>query len=129
MFFKEAKRNFATHSDFSVEIKDEVDRLKVLRDIWTLIGYMIEIYRILHHLSVKSMLKKFKLKPVPVIFSNSQNFDQAIMFFLWITILYPKVLNFYAVKDAKMNNIGCPTETSLIKIGRQKTLPMKREKT
>ena len=31
--YTEAKRNFATHSDFSVEIKDEVDKSKVLRGI------------------------------------------------------------------------------------------------
>ena len=43
IFNTDAKQSFATtHSNFSVEIKDKVDRLKVLRDICTLIGYMID---------------------------------------------------------------------------------------
>ena len=29
----QAKRNFAAHSDLSIEIRDKDDRLKVLRDI------------------------------------------------------------------------------------------------
>ena len=41
---KEAKRKFATHSDLSVEIKDNIDRLELLRDISILIRYMIDTF-------------------------------------------------------------------------------------
>ena len=39
------KRNFLTHSDLSVEINDEVNRLKALRDILTLTEYIIDSIR------------------------------------------------------------------------------------
>ena len=39
------KRNFAKHSVLTVEIKDKVDRLKVPRDISTLIVYIIDNFR------------------------------------------------------------------------------------
>ena len=55
----EAKQNFAKHSALSVETKDKVDRLKVLRNISTLVGYMIDTYR-------KSLFQKVQLRPVPV---------------------------------------------------------------
>ena len=41
----EARRNFTTHSDLSVKIKDKSSTSKVLRDIWTLSGYMIDTFK------------------------------------------------------------------------------------
>ena len=45
LIYSEAKGNFATHSDFSVNIKDKIDRLNVLRDNPTLMGYMLDTFR------------------------------------------------------------------------------------
>ena len=39
------KRYFVTHSDCWVKMEDEVYKPEVLRNIWTLIGYMIENFR------------------------------------------------------------------------------------
>ena len=41
---KQAERNFATHSDLSVEIQDKIDRLKGVRNVLTLIGCMIDTF-------------------------------------------------------------------------------------
>ena len=42
----EVKQNFAAHSDLTVhQIKDIIHRLKALRDIWDLIGYVIDSFR------------------------------------------------------------------------------------
>ena len=41
----EAKRNFAKLFDFLVELEDNVYKSKVLRDISTLIAYMIDTFR------------------------------------------------------------------------------------
>ena len=58
----EAERNFAAHFDLSVEIKDQTDRLKVLRDI-------------------SKGCSKSEMRQAPVTVSDTRKVDLSIMSF------------------------------------------------
>ena len=114
----EAKRNFATHSDFPVEIKDKVYKFKVLRDIWTFIGTWLTFLEIPHLLSVrlfekveikKNLSQSLILEKVicpsclfrfatlqPNVFKLTQ---QRLFFFIFQT----NVQKFFTFQNAKMN--------------------------
>ena len=51
------KRYFITHSDCWVKMEDEVYKPEIVRNIWTLIGYMIENFRNITTVTV-TILKK-----------------------------------------------------------------------
>ena len=63
----EAKRNFATHSDQAVEIKDPETHLKLRSKM------SLTLLELLHPQSIKSF-RKIRLRQVPVIASHTQKF-------------------------------------------------------
>ena len=76
----EAKRNFATDSDVSVEIKI-MNKSKALRDMRTLIGYMTDNFRNNTPVVYQKLFQKVQLRPVTVTVSKSRKFDPPIMSF------------------------------------------------
>ena len=95
----EAKRNFATHFDLSVKIKDKVYTSKVLRHIWTLIGYMIDTIRKTAPDVYQKVARKIELRQVLCRVSNTRKVD-------WSRCLF----GFSTFNNAKMNN-RCPKKS------------------
>ena len=64
----------------SVKIKDQVDRLKVLIDISTLMGYIIDTFR-KPTPSAYKVFQKVDMIQEPATMSNTQKGDLSIMLF------------------------------------------------
>ena len=62
----EAKRNFGTRSDSSVDIKDNVYTSKVLRDIWTLIRFMIHNFIKTVPYTYQKVAQKSRIEASPI---------------------------------------------------------------
>ena len=78
MFNSEAKQNYAKKSDFSWNER-KFERLKLLNNIWVLIGCMFDTFKKITPFVKENLFQKIQLRPVPVTVSNGRKFDLLIM--------------------------------------------------
>ena len=94
--------------NFTVEIKDKANALRVLRDIWK------HDRRSNWHfskncttcLSIGFLFKKIELRKFNVALSNNQKVDESIMYFQFLHFS-TQCLKDLHIKNAKMNNTRC----------------------
>ena len=105
---REDQRNFATYSDFSVDIKDEIYASKVLRDNWTLIGNKINSFKNTapyFYQNVVRRSRRDKALSSSLVPSTRELICQFCLF--RFSILQPNVYKIYKKNNAWMNNTMC----------------------